>query len=54
MTLKPTCGSPAAKKLGCTCETGKPFNDGENQRVFVPLSCPVHSPFYKQPQEVTE
>lgn len=52
MTPTPPCGSPAAKKLGCTCDTEYMHNG--HKAVFVPITCPVHSPFYKQPDEVTE
>lgn len=48
----PTCGSDAAKKLGCTCEPAHTDDTGK-RRQFVPLSCPVHNPFHK-PEEVTE
>jgi hypothetical protein len=43
-----TCGSPAAKKLGCTCPPPE-IVDGK-QRAFIQLSCPVHSPFH-EPKE---
>lgn len=51
MTPSHPCGSPAAKKLGCTCEP--PTTNNGKQSVFIPLTCPVHSQFY-QPKEVTE
>jgi hypothetical protein len=50
MTPTPHCGSPAAKGLGCTCPVAH-TNDAGKQQQFVPLSCPVHSPFYKQPED---
>lgn len=45
----PTCGSPAAIKLGCTCNP--PTSTAGKQSVFVPLTCPVHSPFYKAKEQ---
>lgn len=48
MTPTPPCGSPAAKKLGCTCKVST--HNGK-QTVFVPLTCPVHSQFYKPKEE---
>jgi len=39
-----TCGSPAARKLGCTCPI--PHTKDGKQIAFIPLSCPVHSKFY--------
>lgn len=53
MTPSHPCGTPEARKLGCTCDTNYIFNG--RKTVFIPLSCPVHSQFYKpKPTEVTE
>lgn len=42
----PHCASPEAVALGCTCQVSNRIAGGK-EVVFIPLTCSVHSQFYK-------
>jgi hypothetical protein len=44
----PHCASPEAIALGCTCQVSTHNGKGV---VFIPLTCPIHSQFYKSKEE---
>jgi hypothetical protein len=49
MKPNPLPATPAAKRLGCTCEVTK--NADGHSSLFVPLTCALHSQFYQHPKE---